>query len=111
MALETEFLEMASTTVTIEPLSTDDPFDAYGAPQFDGSPVTFDAYVEPDNQLIRGTDGRELLTKFLVIVMSSSASIGTQDRITAAGSTELNIAQVMPRNDDEGQHHVELLLT
>ncbi len=106
--LEPEFLEMASTTVTLEPLST---HSVYGAPKYSTTPQTFEAYVEPDVRLVRDASGQEVMTKFFVVVMSSSASIGTHDRITAAGSTELSIAQVMPRNDDEGQHHVELLLT
>ena len=105
--LDTDCLEMASTTVTIEQLST---HSVYGAPEYSTTPQTFEAYVEPDQRLIRDSNGQEVMTKFFVVVMSSSASIGTHDRITAAGSTELSIAQVMPRNDDEGLHHVELLL-
>ena len=108
MALETDFLEMASTTVTLEQLST---HSVYGAPEYSTTPLTYDAYVEPDVRLVRDSNGQEVMTKFFVVVMSSSASIGTHDRITAAGSTELSIARVMLRNDDEGQHHVELLLT
>ncbi len=107
MALEPEFIEMASTTVTIEPLST---HTAYGAPSFDAG-VEYTAHVEEDVHLIRRNDGQEVLTKFRVFVMSSSALISTHDRIDAAGSTELSIAQVLTLNDDEGQHHVELLLT
>ena len=107
MAFEADFLEMASTTVTLEALST---HDVYGAPKYSTTPQTFEAYVEADQQLIRDPSGQEVMTKFFVVVMSSSASICTHDRIAAAGSTELSIAQVMPRNDDEGQHHVELFL-
>jgi hypothetical protein len=98
---------MASTTVTIEPLST---HTAYGAPSFDAA-VEYVAHVEEDVHLIRRNDGQEVLTKFRVFVMSSSALISAHDRIAAAGSTELSIAQVLTLNDDEGQHHVELLLT
>ncbi len=106
MALEPGFVTMASTTVTIEPLST---HTAYGAPSF-GTGVAYTAHVEEDVHLIRRNDGQEVLTKFRVFVMSSSALISTHDRIEAAGSTELSIAQVLTLNDDEGQHHVELLL-
>lgn len=108
MALETDFLDCASTTITLAQLST---HNAYGAPAYSTTPVTYPAYIEPDQRLVRNTDGQEVMTKFFVIVMSSSASISTHDRITAAGTTELSIAQVMPRNDDEGLHHVELFLT
>ncbi len=107
MALESGFKEMASTTVSIEPLST---HSAYGAPSFDTA-VEYIAHVEEDVQLVRKNDGQEVLTKFRVFVMSSSALISTHDRIDAAGSTELSIAQVLTLNDDEGQHHVELLLS
>ena len=105
--LERGFVEMASTTVSIEPLST---HSGYGAPSF-GTAVEYTAHVEEDVHLIRRNDGQEVLTKFRVFVMSSSAIISTHDRIEAAGSTELGIAQVLTLNDDEGQHHVELLLT
>lgn len=98
---------MASTTVTIEPLST---HSAYGAPSF-GAGISYTAHVEEDVHLVRKNDGQEVLTKFRVFVMSSSALVSTHDRIEAAGSTELSIAQVLTLNDDEGQHHVELLLT
>lgn len=105
--LEYDFKEMASTTVSIEPLST---HSAYGAPSY-GSAVEFIAHVEEEVRLVRKNDGQEVLTKFRVFVMSSSASIGTHDRIEAAGSTELSIAQVLTLNDEDGQHHVELLIT
>lgn len=106
MGLEPEFLAMASTTVTIAPLST---HTVYGAPSF-GTAVTYTARVEPETQLVRNAAGQELLTKFRIFVMSSSATVGIQDRITAAGSTDLSIFSVEPLHDEEGQHHVELLL-
>ena len=104
--LESEFVTMASTTVSIEPVSA---LSGYGAPSF-GTAVEFIAHVEEDVQLVRKNDGQEVLTKFRVFVMSSSASISTHDRIDAAGSTELSIARVLTLNDEDGQHHVELLL-
>lgn len=107
MSLERDFLAMASTTVFIEPLST---HGVYGAPRF-GTGVTYVARVEAESNLVIGTDGQEVLTKFRVFVMSSSANIGLSDRISAAGSTELKILRVLPQHDDEGQHHVELVLT
>ena len=105
--LESEFVTMASTTVSIEPLSA---HSVYAAPEFDAA-VEFIAHVEEDVQLVRKNDGQEVLTKFRVFVMSSSASISTHARIDAAGSTELSIARVLTLNDEDGQHHVELLLT
>ena len=104
--LESEFVTMASTTVSIEPVAA---HSVYGAPSF-GAAVEYIAHVEEDVQLVRNNDGQEVLTKFRVFVMSSSASIGTHDRIDAAGSTELSIARVLTLNDEDGQHHVELLL-
>ena len=105
--LESEFVTMASTTVSIEPLSS---HSVYGAPSY-GSAVEFIAHVEEDVHLVRAANGQEVMTRFRVFVMSSSASISTHDRIDAAGSTELSIAQVLTLNDEDGQHHVELLLT
>ena len=104
--LESEFKEMASTTVSIEPVAA---HSVYGAPEFDAA-VEYIAHVEEDVQLVRKNDGQEVLTRFRVFVMSSSASISTHDRIDAAGSTELSIARVLTLNDEDGQHHVELLL-
>ena len=109
MALETEFLDFATVTVTLEPLAS---HTGYAAPQFSTTPQSYSGYVEPDERLVRNNDGQEVLTKFFVVVMSSSAIIGTHDRIAVSGlSTELSIVQVNPRNDDEGLHHTELFIT
>ena len=107
MGLEREFLAMASTTVTIAPQSSG--YTLYGAPSF-GTAVTYVARVEPETQLVRNSAGQEIRTKFRVFVMSSSATVGVSDRITAAGTTELSIFSVEPLHDEEGLHHLELLL-
>jgi len=104
MALEAGFLSLTNQAVAIAPLSTASP---YGAPSF-GAAVSFPAYVEPGARVVVSTLGVEEVTTAMVYVLSSSASVGAQDKLTLPDGRVPKILRVDVLNDDEGQHHVEV---
>jgi len=106
MAFEADFLALASTTVTVTPLST---HNAWGAPVWSTSPVTYQAAVEYAPRLIVSAQGRQEVASATVYVMSSSASISAQDQVTLPKDTSARLLRVDTVNDDEGQHHLELV--
>lgn len=106
MALEQDFLELASTSVTVEPLST---HNNYGAPVY-STGVTYPAAVEYGPRLIVTPEGRQEVATATIYVLSSSARIGVQDRITLPLTTTAKLVRVDVVNDEEGQHHLELVV-
>ena len=105
MSLEADWLEMGSTTVTLENVTGADEF---GAPTY-GAPVTLDAIVQANRRVIHGKDGRDEIARTLLFILSTSARVGGQDRILFADSTEPGrILAVDHVGDEDGQHHVEV---
>ncbi len=102
MSLERDFLKLAPQTVTIAPLSTTT---LYGAPSY-GTAVSYSASVQRRAQLVAGPDGREVTSRTQVFVMSSSASVSEQDRLTLGDGTTPRIIAVETWADDQGQHSV-----
>lgn len=106
MGLEPEFLEMASTTVTVNALST---HNNAGAPVYSTDSATYPACVEYRPRLLVNREGRQVVAVATVYVLSSSASIGVQDRVVLPYATAARMLSAAPVNDEEGQHHVELV--
>lgn len=105
MALESDFLQMSTQVVTINALST---HTAYGAPSFSTSASTFFAYIEPGSRVVVNLQGVEEVASAMVYVLSSSASIGVQDKITLPDGRIPRMIRADILNDEQGQHHVEL---
>ena len=105
MSLETAFLGMASTTVTVEPLST---HNAWGTPAYSTSATSYTARVEYGPRLVVNAEGRQEVAKATVYVLSSGATIGVQDRVTLPKDTAARLIRVDTVNDEQGQHHLEL---
>jgi len=103
--LEPDFRALASTTVRVEPLTGQS---QYGAPTY-GTASTWDVYAEAGSRLVTTPDRKEEVAAMTLIVMSSSAVIGTQDRVTFRGR-QPRILRVDRVDDEEGQHHLEVLL-
>lgn len=102
MAGTSDFLSLCSTSITVAALST---FNSYGAPVFSTDVFTYPAAVEYASRVIHGADGKEEVATATVYVMSSSASIGPQDRITLPLDTSIRVLRVDPVHDEEGLHH------
>jgi hypothetical protein len=106
MALEKDFFNMAETTVSFEALSTT--FSEYGAPTFSTSTGDVEAHVEIGDHVVVTPQNTEQIATATVYVMSSSMSVGVQDRITLADGEQPVILRVDVLTDDEGQHHLEV---
>lgn len=107
MSLEPEFLQVSTGQITVEPLST---VSDYGSPSYSTTSQTYTAYEEPGTDLVVTGEGMQEIATATVFVLSSSATIGTQDRITLADGRQPRILAVNPMNDEDGQHHVELMI-
>ncbi len=105
--LEAAFLELTTQMVKVESLST---HSAYGAPSYDPAASSWPAYFEPGSRLVRSVQGMEEIAAATIYVLSSSASIGMQDRITLHDGRQPKLMRVDVLNDDEGQHHLEVLV-
>lgn len=79
----------------------------YGEPTY-GASVTYTARVEHRTRLVVDTDGNEVRSGATVFVMSSSASITVNDKLTMSDGRTPRLLAVEPIHDDEGQHHVEI---
>lgn len=106
MALEKDFLSMAETTVTIEALSTT--ANLYGAPTFSTSTGTVPAHVEVGAHVVVTPQNTEQVASAVIYVMSSSMSVGVQDKLTLADGDTPKLLRVDVLTDDEGQHHLEI---
>ena len=109
MALEADFLSMCSTSVTVTPLSTV-AFTGYGAPQYSTSTTTYPAAVEYRKRKVTTRECKEVVSSATVFVMSSSAVISEHDRVILPMTSNARLIVVDIVNDDEGQHHLELLV-
>jgi hypothetical protein len=104
--LEPCFLQMTTQTVKVESLST---ASAYGAPTF-AAASSWPAYIEPGTRLVLNAQGMQEVVSATVYVLSSSATIGMQDRITLHDGRTPKILRVDTLNDEQGQHHLEVLI-
>ena len=105
MALEADFLDLAETTVTHQALST--VLNVYASPSFSTATSTYQAHLEFGDHLVVTPSGKEEVASAVIFVLSSSASIGLQDKVTLADGTIPRLLRVENLTDDEGQHHLE----
>lgn len=106
MGFESQFLQFSTQVVTVAPLST---HNSYGAPTF-GTSTSYRAYVEPGTRVILNQQGVQEVATATVYVLSSSAVVGPQDKITLPDARTPKLLRVDTLNDDKGQHHLELLV-
>lgn len=105
MGLEKDFLLMGSTTMTVEPFTS---MDLYGAPSY-GAGASYSVVLDSGVKMIMRPDGQSEQANGTFYVLSTSASISLNDRITIPGSTLTpRILGVATYYDDRGQHHVEV---
>ena len=105
MALEADFLAMSTQTVNVYALST---MDACGAPSYSTSPSTFSIYREPGTRVVVNAQGVEEVASEVLYVLSSSATIGPQAKLSLSDGRTPKIIRVDILNDEEGQHHLEV---
>lgn len=105
--LEPCFVQMTTQTLKVESLST---ASAYGAPSYASAASSWPVYVEPGTRLTLNAQGMQEVVTATVYVLSSSATIGMQDRITLPDGRTPKILRVDTLNDEQGQHHLEVLI-
>ena len=106
MALDKDFERCTTDTVKVEAVTG---INDYGALSYSAAPSTHKAYIQAGNRLVVGPDGREVVSRATIFVLSTSAAIGVQDRITLSGSTDTpRILNVDVLRDVDGQHHLEV---
>lgn len=80
----------------------------YGAPVYSTASSSYRAYEESGARLVVTADGMQEIATSTLYVLSSSASVGNQARITLEDGRQPRLLRVDVLNDDEGQHHLEL---
>lgn len=108
MALEKDFLDIAEGEIILDP-STE--VTLYGAHQFSTAQrQRLPARVEPGNRLVVGADGKEVVASATLFVLSSSATIRMEDRLTLPDGRTPRLLRVDVLNDEQGQHHLEVYI-
>lgn len=107
MALEQDFLALSTQVISVASLST---HSAYGAPTYSTSASEWRAFIEPGNRLVVSANGVEEVGSATIYVLSSSASIGMQDKVTLPDGRIPKLLRVDVLNDEEGQHHLEVVV-
>ena len=103
---KSDWLTAFSTTIKVEPIST---YSVKGVPSF-GTASTYDAFVEQVHKLVVTGAGKEEVATEVVHVLSSSAKISLQDKITLPSGRTPKILNIYTLTDDEGAHHLEVFL-
>jgi len=107
MALEQEFKDCVNETITVTPAVD---HGLFGAVELSTASVTYTAFLDEEDRMIpRGDGGVERVTGVLY-VMSSSGHIQPTDKVMLSDGREVHPLRVNHTRDNEGQHHIEMLL-
>ena len=66
--------------------------------------------MEPGARVVVNAQGVEEVATATVFVLSSSAGVAPQDRLTLPSGIQPRLLRVDTINDEDGQHHLELLI-
>ena len=106
MGLEREFIDCANETVTVTPLSTHNDF---GHQIYSSSgAVSYSAFLDPEIKPLHLGDGKVVTQRGMLYVMTSSGTIGEQDKLELADGSVPRMLAVNHTRDEEGQHHIEI---
>ena len=109
MALESDFLDLMTQTVTIEPYTGQN---ASGEASY-GTAVSYSARVVGKSRMVRNITGQEVVSSKTVYLYGASLSFSVKDRVTLPSG---NVPQTPPMiavsqfPDDEGNHHSALYM-
>ena len=105
MALEPEFLQMTTQTISVNALST---HDAYGQAVYSTAASAPRCYIEPGSRVVINGQGVEEVASGMIYVLSTSVTVGAQDLVTLPSGVVPKIIRADQVNDEEGLHHTEL---
>jgi hypothetical protein len=101
VTIETEFLDLMPTTVTIFAKTATD---AYGKFTFSPTGTAVRCRLQPSNDVVTTMDNREIVTRG-TIIFYGTPTITNDSKIQLPDGTVPLIVSVMVRNDDTGAHH------
>lgn len=105
MSLESQYAALTTGVVTHKYRTG---ITGYGAPSY-STAKTYPAYFEPVQRVVVTDDGSEVISRGRLYVLSTSATINTEDFIALDASThKLRILNVNTLRDLDGQHHLEI---
>lgn len=107
MALDPAFLTMTTDTVVIEQPGT---VDKYGAISFSAASTAVPCRLELGERVIVSPDGMNQISSGMLYVLSTSAQITPQSRLTLSNGLQPIPLRVNVLNDEQGQHHLEVML-
>lgn len=107
MALEADFLTMTSDTITIADPST---ASKYGAFTFGSASTGVPCYIEQEEVIFTDPTGVEQRASGTLYVLSTSVTMSPQSKVTLPDGSHPEILRVDILNDEEGQHHLEVLI-
>lgn len=101
MTIEPAFLALMPSTVTIYPQTARD---AYGKQAFSVSGTAVRCRVVPSNDVVRDSNGREVVSGGRVYCYGTPA-VTVDSRLVLPDLSEPEIISVQVQNDDTGTHH------
>ena len=108
MAFSTDFLSMMGSTIKI---STRTGSDNYGKATFAASTTSYRARIVEKPGYVRGAESEEIAYRHVIWARSTSTGkITASDRVTLPGGTVRPVVAVERYPDDDGPHHVKIML-
>lgn len=101
MAIETEFLDLMPSTVTVYPQTSTD---AYGKFSFGASGTAVRCRIQPSDNVVTTADNRQVVARG-TIIFYGTPTITTESKIVLPDGTNPLILTVRVHNDDTGKHH------
>ncbi len=101
MTIETAYLEMMPTTVTIFSQTSSD---KYGKPTFSGSGTAVRCRVVPSNKTIRSATGVDVVANG-TIYFYGTPTVSVDSKITLPNGDMVFVIDVKVQNDESGSHH------
>ncbi|MFW6079000.1 MAG: hypothetical protein ACODAE_05225 [Gemmatimonadota bacterium] len=102
MSLDPQLLDLAPHSVTVNAFSTRD---ADGAATYSTAGSTYSALVDETPRRIRTAAGEEVVSAATVYLLSTSADIGVQDKLTLPDGSTPKILRTAEHADEDGTHH------
>lgn len=99
MTVQTEFADLLTDTITVEPKTS---IDAYGRRAY-STAVTYSARLMDSRKPVRTAEGRDVVPDGKFVVLGNPA-ITVEDKITVAGD-RVNVLRVDDNHDERGAHH------
>lgn len=107
MALEPEFLDCVNETITVTPVTG---HNLFGGPESTADSVEYSAFYDQEDRMVPRDDGSLQYVTGVLYVMTSSGHITPSDKVVLSDGREVHPLRCNHARDEEGQHHIEVLL-